>query len=139
MNWPISRNLGHAATLALVLGFSGYAFAQDTLRPLSFTNAQVAGGRANFASQCAKCHGSDLEGGAGPALVGGVLDGYFAGSVGDLADFIKSSMPQDAPGTLTTDQTVTIVAFLASKNGRPPGPTPLPTDAAALAGIGFHP
>jgi mono/diheme cytochrome c family protein len=121
----------------LVVAVSGYAFAQEALQPLSFTPAQVAGGRANFAEKCAKCHGSDLEGGAGPALVGGVLDGYFAGSVGDLAEFIKSSMPQDTPGTLSSDETVTVVAFLASKNGRKPGDAPLPSDAAAQARIGF--
>jgi mono/diheme cytochrome c family protein len=138
MKTPTKRCLQLAGFLAVVAAFSGYALAQEALAPLSFTTAQAAGGRANFASKCARCHGSDLEGGVGPALVGGVLDGYFAGPVGGLVDFVQSSMPQDMPGTLSRDETVTIVAFLASKNDRNPGGTPMPSDSAALGKMGFN-
>ncbi len=48
-------------------------------------------------------------------------------------------MPQDAPGTLTNDETATIVAYLASKNGRTAGATALPNNTAALAKMGFTP
>lgn len=138
MKTPTKRYWPLAGLLALAAGFSGFALAQEALSPLTFSAVQVAGGRANFAAKCAKCHGADLEGGAGPALVGGVLDGYFAGPAGGLVDFVQSSMPQDAPGTLSRDETVTIVAFLASKNDRSSGATPMPSDSAALAKMGFN-
>lgn len=126
-----------AGLAAIVVGFSGYSFAQEARAHLTFSAAQMAGGRANYASKCAKCHGDDLEGGAGPALSGGGLDNYLTGSVGDLSDFISSSMPQDAPGSLSPEETATVVAYLASKNGRAPGAAPLPIDSTTQHRMDF--
>lgn len=128
--------------ILLAVGIAGAlaseALAEGGLSPLTFTSTQVAGGRVNYAAKCAKCHGPDLEGGAGPALVGEPLEPFFSGSVSDLSDFIQASMPQDAPGTLTPDETATLIAYLASKNERKPGTQPLPSDHAALTKMGFN-
>ena len=137
MKTPTKRYLGLAGTLLMVGVFSGYAAAQDALTPLSFSAPQMAGGRVTCADKCSKCHGSDLEGGAGPALSDGALDNYLAGSAGALFEFIHASMPQDAPGSLSPDETTSLIAYLASKNGRTPGGAPLPSDMAALGKIGF--
>jgi mono/diheme cytochrome c family protein len=136
MKSPTRRRLKLASLTAVVASFAGVAAAK-ALAPLTFTAQQAAGGRANYAAKCSRCHGSDLEGGVGPALSGGGLDNYLSGSAGALFDFIISTMPQDAPGTLTPDETATVVAYLASKNGRAAGATALPNDTAALAKMGF--
>ncbi len=138
MKSPTRRRLKLAALVVAAAGFAGCAAAQ-TLAPLTFTVQQTAGGRANYEAKCSRCHGSDLEGGAGPALTGGGLDNYLDGPAANLFDFINASMPQDAPGTLTNDETATIVAYLASKNGRTAGATALPNNTAALAKMGFTP
>jgi len=134
---PSTRRRLKLASLILALaGIADLAAAQG-LAPLTFTAQQAAGGRANYAAKCSRCHGSDLEGGAGPALSGGGLDNYLDGSVGNLFDFVIASMPQDAPGTLTPDETATVIAYLAARNGRTAGATALPNDTAALAKMGF--
>ena len=138
MTRPVKRYVEIGALLGVAALFSGFAVAQEVLGPLTFTSPQVAGGRANYASKCAKCHGSDLEGGAGPALTSGAMDGYFSGPVGNLADFLHASMPQDEPGTLTPEETATLIAFIASRNERAAGPVALPSDHAALSKMGFN-
>lgn len=130
------QRLKLASLILAVAGIADLAMAQ-TLAPLTFTAQQAAGGRANYENKCSRCHGSDLEGGAGPALSSGGLDNYLSGSASGLFDFVIASMPQDAPGTLSADETTTIVAYLASKNGRTAGATALPNDTAALAKMGF--
>ncbi|OJU09292.1 MAG: hypothetical protein BGN86_01585 [Caulobacterales bacterium 68-7] len=137
MKTPRTRYIALAGMLLTVGAFSGLAVAQETLSPLSFSAPQVAGGRVTYADKCSKCHGDDLEGGAGPALSEGSLDNYLSGSAGALFEFINASMPQDAPGSLSPDETTSLIAYLASKNGRTPGGAPLPSDMAALGKIGF--
>jgi hypothetical protein len=53
----------------------------------------------------------------------------------DLVERIRTTMPQDSPGTLSRMQTVDIVAFMLEKNGLAAGTTPLPVDAETLRQI----
>jgi hypothetical protein len=54
----------------------------------------------------------------------------------DLFDRIKTTMPGDAPGSLTGEQCADILAFLLSKDGFPAGQTELAT-GPALKNIKF--
>jgi alcohol dehydrogenase (cytochrome c) len=87
--------------------------------PISFTADQEISGRALYASQCAKCHGADLSGLAGPSLQGGHFTvAWLNGgrTVGDLYRRIQS-MPPNSPHSLTDQQYLDVAVFLLSHNG----------------------
>ena len=109
-----------------------------------------AEGRAIFAAKCAYCHGSDglgAKGLPGPRLIateprdGFHLDHKVPRSVGNywvhpssLFDYVRRSMPQDAPGSLTPDEVYSVVAWLFVQNGVVPSGTVLdPESIKAVA------
>ena len=93
----------------------------------------AAEGAAVYAQQCAVCHGAKGEGvPPAPALVGRTPDaGYVFANNGKAVrtignywpyattvyDYIRRAMPLNTPGTLTADQTYSLVAFLLNANG----------------------
>src|ERR1700737_3471847 len=72
-----------------------------------YTDAQDKRGEATANQRCSACHGTDLMGGeAGPALVGlEFLGNWNQQSLGDFFDGIHSTMPADAPGSLSLQDT----------------------------------
>jgi cytochrome c len=99
----------------------------------------VAEGAMLYAGKCAACHGPNGEGGAADPLVGadpkgmapfgpeyerwrnGKPDVPF--TIGNywpyattLFDYVRRAMPATAPGTLTADETYSLVAWLLAKN-----------------------
>ncbi len=91
-----------------------------------------AAGATVFARQCAVCHGTRGEGLATfPKLIGGPKNAFdFASdptipkTIGNywpyattVYDYIHRAMPLSAPGSLTTDQVYSVVAFLLAENG----------------------
>ena len=93
-----------------------------------------------YARQCAACHGPKGEGGPADALVGAEPQGVapfgpeyerwrnersdVPFTIGNywpyattLFDYIRRAMPSPAPGTLTADQTYSVVAWLLAQNG----------------------
>ena len=95
---------------------------------VTFTAAQVSAGSSLFQSKCSACHGTQLEGGAGPALSGPnfkTLSSKVHANVGDVFTYATTNMPMNAPASLTHDQYVSIMAFILSKNGYRPGGAPL--------------
>ncbi|HEY6507569.1 MAG TPA: cytochrome c [Vicinamibacterales bacterium] len=114
----------------------GHAQAARTVRDGVFTAAQAARGQALYDKQCASCHGGALEGAQGPPLVGGVFVNIWARQpLAELANKIRFTMPADAAGTLTPQQSTELVAHLLAKGGFPAGGTELSADAAALGRI----
>lgn len=93
----------------------------------------AAEGAILYAQQCASCHGSKGEGlRPNPKLVGRTPaaghafanDAKAQKTIGNywpyattLYDYIKRAMPLYTPGTLTPDQTYSLVAYLLSENG----------------------
>lgn len=93
----------------------------------------AAEGAQIFAARCAACHGANAEGipipgqGAFPRLVGGIgtLSGdkpvKTVGSYWPYAtvafDYIRRAMPLTAPGSLTSNEVYSLVAFILSRNG----------------------
>lgn len=92
-----------------------------------------AEGARLFTAKCAACHGTDARGGQGflgPNLVateplegfGG--DWHLPRVIGNwwphastLFDYVRRAMPQTAPGSLTSDETYALVAWLLAENG----------------------
>lgn len=99
-----------------------------------FTADQAAAGEAAFNSNCASCHGQDLNGGVGPALAGPDVMGTW-GTAGGLYDFFSVAMPPTAPGQLGAETYTNILAYIMSKNGIPAGTTPLADSKEARAAI----
>src|SRR5690349_12009816 len=104
-----------------------------------YSEAQAARGEAGFIMHCASCHGANLGGtGEAPALAGPQFLSDFDGlSLGDLFDRIRTTMPQDNPGSLTRDGYADILAFLLKSNGLPPGAKELDRRSEYLKAISF--
>ena len=66
--------------------------------------------------------------------VGDVFNGNWEGvALGDLFDRIRVSMPEDAPGSLSRQQNVDVVAYLLKAGQFPAGDKELVTESNALA------
>jgi mono/diheme cytochrome c family protein len=96
-----------------------------------YTAAQAARGTKMFEGQCAKCH---REAGVAPVLAGDRFTRSFGDATLDsLFTTIKTTMPRDAPGSLSDGDYVEIVAHLLRSNSYPDGMNEL--GVADLAGI----
>ncbi|QQR39654.1 c-type cytochrome [Devosia rhizoryzae] len=93
----------------------------------NFTAEQAAAGQQAYNSNCAQCHGRQLEGPDAPGLAGQDVMGNWD-SAGGLYDFISVAMPPSAPGLLGEETYVNIVAYIMQFNGAVPDDTPLTTD-----------
>jgi alcohol dehydrogenase (cytochrome c) len=88
--------------------------------PISFTSTQVSAGSTAYAAHCAMCHGSALEGGAGPALSGAnfkTLSSKVKANVSDIFTYMTTNMPLNAPASLSHTEYVNILTFILSRNG----------------------
>lgn len=88
----------------------------------------VAQGRDVYLSRCVACHGpTGIEGpydvlvGGGPWGEGGpprrrTIGNYWPYAT-TLFDYITRAMPQNAPGSLTAEETYAVIAWLLARNG----------------------
>jgi alcohol dehydrogenase (cytochrome c) len=117
---------GTAALLGLSVAtlFAPHALAQGQG---VFTQEQANAGHSAYTLSCAGCHRANLAGGGdAPGLSGnGFITSFGNKSTKDLYDFIATSMPAGAPGSLTEDQYTNITAYLLWANGAKPGTTAL--------------
>ena len=99
-----------------------------------YTEEQRKRGQGVYADACASCHRAALTGAdVVPALVGADFLGKWTGATaGELFEQIRSTMPQDSPGSLSPQQYADVLALIFNKNKFPAGRTPLPDDDAAL-------
>jgi S-disulfanyl-L-cysteine oxidoreductase SoxD len=106
-----------------------------------FTPAQAGLGEREYAVSCAVCHGPDLAGGEhAPSLAGDAFLRRWQGrSVGDLFRRIRTSMPQQSPGSLSNKAFVEIVSFIVQANGYPAGVADLTTEPTELDKIRIDP
>ena len=128
------------ATLAVA---AGAVQAQSTGRTVwegIYSAEQAARGEAQYTQRCAACHGATLGGtGEAPGLTGGeFVSHYDQLTVADLFDRVRTTMPQNDPGTLTRDQYADVVAFLLKSNGFPAGSAALDKRSEVLATIGIQ-
>jgi mono/diheme cytochrome c family protein len=104
-----------------------------------YTAAQAGRGEPLYAQYCASCHGPNLTGGEmAPSLVGGDFAANWNDlSLGDLFERIRTSMPQNNPGTLSRQQNADILAYVLKTGDFPAGETELATQTEVLATIKF--
>jgi mono/diheme cytochrome c family protein len=116
--------------LMLGVTFSfAWAFGEAQSAPLSggwYTNAQAANGAKAYQKTCAGCHGAKLQGGMGPVLVGRQFWLTYAGKkASTLWSSVHTTMPMNAPGSVSAKNSINIMAFLLLQNGVPAGTAPL--------------
>ena len=94
-------------------------------RGLPTGSGSVVEGAVVYQEQCASCHGVAGVGGTGRALVGAepweewpasrTVGSYWPYAT-TLYDYIVRAMPQNAPGSLTADQTYAVIAWILHRN-----------------------
>jgi len=73
-----------------------------------------------------------------PALAGDTFNGNWDGvSLNDLFERMRTSMPQNKPGSLSRVQNADILAHMLKVGGFPAGDVPLDGQASALTQIKF--
>lgn len=131
-----SRSAALQGVLALVLLTAGAT-------ALAYTESQANNGRLLYLDHCAACHGRDLRGGPVPAqfsehagdhafaLAGpDRLPGLF--SAMQVLAYARTAMPQQQPGSLTTEEYLELTAFLERVNGlAEPNGIPVTTEELA--------
>ena len=115
-----------------------HAQATRTVRDGVYSAAQAERGATLYGQQCASCHGDKLEGVQGPPLTTDVFLGRWqAQPLSDLANKIRNTMPAGAPGSLSPQQSVDLVAHILKTSGFPAGTTDLASDEASLTRIAW--
>jgi cytochrome c len=84
-------------------------------------------GKAIYDARCAACHGPNGSGGSAEELAGGrnplthaepdKTIGTYWPYASTVFDFIRRSMPLDAPRSLSNDETYAVTAYLLHANG----------------------
>jgi len=104
-----------------------------------YAEAQSKRGEALYAQSCAMCHGPDLAGlDTAPALTGGEFNTDWNDlPLDDLFERMRTTMPADAPGTLSRQQYADVLSFVLAKGGFPAGQAELSPEEAALKEVKF--
>lgn len=133
--------------LAAALACASAAAEAQTVKPVSvwsgvYTAAQGKRGEELHAASCVMCHGSRLNGAGqpemppSPAIAHATFLRKWSGqSVAALFVIVRHTMPPDAPGTLTDQQSIDAIAHMFAVSGMPAGDKELPPDPKALANI----
>jgi mono/diheme cytochrome c family protein len=109
--------------------FAATAESQTAPKPSLFTEAQASRGEAVYQRSCLECH-EKLE------YTGADFRTKWNGKpVFDLFDLVRSTMPDEKPGTLSNQEYIDVVGYMMKLNGVPAGSTALPTDPALLKTI----
>ena len=91
-----------------------------------YTAEQASRGEQVYRRICVECH-ETLE------YTGSEFRAKWNGRPAfELFDLIRSTMPEEAPGSLTAQQYADVLAYMMKLNAVAPGQTPLPTDTDAL-------
>jgi cytochrome c5 len=97
-----------------------------------FSQAQANRGRDTFRSMCTECHT------AAEFTDNAFKVKWARRTVGDLYEFIHTSMPDDAPGVLTEAQALELTSYILESNGFTSGSrtmAPAGLDQISLASI----
>lgn len=124
-----------AGILAVAAVTPLYSGKSAAAQPGLYTAAQAATGAKDYAQNCSRCHGVNLEGVSAPPLKGSDFSGVPGGSgkltIHDIFKYMTSLMPAGNAGSLSHDTYAAIMAYILKENGSPAGSTAL-TYAAAM-------
>lgn len=99
-----------------------------SIRDGVYSEAQAVRGDKAWAARCALCHKPEQ-------FTSAFLDGWEGQTVSGLFEMIRTSMPEEDPGSLARQEYADIMAFLLKKNGLPAGTGELPSASADLKKI----
>jgi mono/diheme cytochrome c family protein len=135
------RRAKHVLTAAAVIGVAIFAVGSDSrivaaaeqdaglaAKDGVYTERQAMRGQEAFGAECTACHPAMGAGGDGaaPALSGSAFLGRWADrTVGDVMTTMRSSMPPNAPASLSRETYIDILAYVLKANGYPAGSTEL--------------
>src|ERR1700681_1701398 len=104
-----------------------------------YSEDQAKRGEPMYQQYCASCHRPDMRcGGGGAGLAGGEFSSNWNDlTLGQLFDRMRTSMPQNNPGSLSRQQCADILAFILNKGNAPVGQTELPTQSEVLGMIKY--
>lgn len=128
--------------VAFLLGFRTVA-AQGTRKSVwdgVYTDAQAQRGHESYVRSCGYCHRDDLSGGGSdagaPALIGPIFEHRWRGlPLSDMFLTIGTTMPQNAPDSMTPQAVIDVVSFLLKASGAPAGAAELPPELEKLEEI----
>ena len=97
----------------------------------AYTKEQAERGKHLYAEVCARCHGANLIGGEVAGEVAPDLKGvYFmlrwSDTLSRLFVKIEDTMPKGDAGTVTSEETADIIAYLLQSNDAPAGTSEVP-------------
>ena len=108
--------LGAAVCVLALAGVSSLTLHARQARTVAdgvYSAAQAQRGAALYKAQCVACHGEKLEGLVGPMLAGPDFVTVWGGRpVAELVDKIQKTMPLQAPGSLSQEQSIDIAAYM---------------------------
>ena len=97
----------------------------DTL----FTMDQAKRGKDVYAGFCNSCHATSSH--TGPNF----QQNWIGKTLADLFTYLSEKMPENNPGSLSTDQNRDVLAYIMQLNAWPSGSVELPGDPAVLKGV----
>jgi len=94
-----------------------------------FTARQASRGDTRFQQVCEACHSiSEFRGGRFRLV-------WVGRTVGELFQTVSTLMPEDDPGSLSSEEYSAIISYMLRENGYPAGEEELATDASTLQDI----
>jgi cytochrome c553 len=105
-----------------------------------YTEAQAKRAAPVYEKLCANCHGAALEGGEmAPPLAGTDFGANWDTlPLGELVERMRTTMPQENPGSLSRQQNADLLAYMLMMDKVPAGGKDLPGNADALNSIKFQ-
>lgn len=97
-----------------------------------YTEAQAEEGAKVWTATCSGCHETK------DVTSADFRTKWVGRSLFELYEQIRTTMPDDAPGTLTPDQYLHSVVYILKLNGLPAGATPLVSDSATMSTLKFE-
>ena len=99
---------------------------------MPYTQAQAKSGQSVYSSQCASCHGGNLQGTAAPAIAGTQFLKTAQSnkwSLQTIDQIVTNNMPLSAPGSLKPEQYADVMAYLLASDCYPSSGKQFPTSA----------
>jgi S-disulfanyl-L-cysteine oxidoreductase SoxD len=120
---------------ALVCAASSRAVGQDGTAPVAttkstlqgvYTDVQADRGKTLHETACTSCHNTDAYSGSAfqTSWIGRTLYDFF--------DLVRTTMPNDNPGSLSRQQYADVVAYVLKLNGFPAGAADVPSGDDSL-------
>ena len=107
-----------------------------------YTEVQAERGKVVYQDYCAFCHLEDLSGFRGLPLVGPTFIANWNApnvTLENFFSFVTTSMPEDQPGALQTQQYIDVAAYILQANGYPAGERELTAEPGVLRAIKIEP